>query len=174
MLAQVSKFLNNSRNGCIFNIIFGFVRAFALGYGLKTIASFIQLVMQHMRKKNVVLLDFLMVLISKDTMKMALFPGVYNILQKCITPLYIQFLASLCGCRHLFGSNHRIVSFISGFVAGSASLTFLSNSQRKMWSLFLLARSLDTILISLQNRKIWKKSKAQYVVLMGKYSIMQK
>lgn len=56
-----------------------------------------------------------------------------------------MLLGILCGCRNITKKDYKEASFLSGFLAGSISLSILEESKRSNWALYLLTRSFDTM-----------------------------
>lgn len=64
--------------------------------------------------------------------------------------------STLCLLRRRKTSSEGISAFISGFLAGFIGLSTRQKENRKIWSLFLLTRAIDSIYNSLVNRFIYK------------------
>jgi len=103
-------------------------------------------------KKNPILL--LKALFSKDSLKFACFPLIYNLILKL----------SHCLLRKIRGKEDGWNASISGFLAGLLSISSRPEKSRVLWGVFLLSRSMDCIYWALINRKIIKKRWFDYIV----------
>eukprot|EP01017_Pseudomicrothorax_dubius_P025475 TRINITY_DN2757_c0_g1_i1.p1 TRINITY_DN2757_c0_g1~~TRINITY_DN2757_c0_g1_i1.p1 ORF type:complete len:184 (+),score=28.04 TRINITY_DN2757_c0_g1_i1:46-597(+) len=112
------------RGGCLIHAIFGFLRSFALVFGIKSLIALLSFILNPKGKK------LLKVLFNSENIRFGLFPAVFTVLSKLC----------LCGARNYTGQDKGIFSFLSGFTAGCVSLSLLK-SGRGFWAVYILCRS---------------------------------
>lgn len=132
------------------------MRSFILAYGVKALFGLLSVITAKGKKVSRTKL-LMNGLFGRDTIQFALFPSVYNVIQKSV----------LCGSRHLWQEEKKSVAFFSGFAAGALSLKVMDQQKRKNWALYLLTRALDTIFQAIQVHGYVKPRGYYYVIFMG-------
>lgn len=66
------------RNGCVTNVLGGASKSFAIAYFFKALFGIVSLIMNKKEKKTII--GFIKILIESDTIRFALFPGIYTLI----------------------------------------------------------------------------------------------